>query len=458
MAVKIIDLQLIYGVAGAREKFEELAAQLIRGEQPAAAKVRVSKGDSGIDVHVGELTAPGGIVVYQCKFFPQGLDDSQKGQIRESFKTCRTSTTFKFNRWILCLPVDLSVEEKAWFETWRKGQAKHGVEIADPWCATELEGLLYQPMNQGLREVYFREEHLNQIRELHATLSKLVPDIAKRLMQDAEERIEDRRSEVRARHEEELKELICETRDHFVCVSTAQAAAIQPQLPNHWEIVIRPTDLDAESEIESLKICREIVQKSHVRSHGWAFPHVPHQRETGVNWVGATWPPDSPEVECWRISQQGAFVFMTPITDDVHAGEKGMRIQRPDLSGFIPSKFLDIDVAVRTITHAFRFAAKLLDQEEYPVAAEMSLTIRLTGTKDRVLNAQDSRWLRDRYRATAPLLETSWSVEAERLRRDADELAVKAAIWFFERFNMHENTEEAVRAIQSKIFSEFPRR
>lgn len=51
MAVKIIDLQLIYGVAGAREKFEELASQLIRSELPLAAKVRVSKGDGGIDSH-----------------------------------------------------------------------------------------------------------------------------------------------------------------------------------------------------------------------------------------------------------------------------------------------------------------------------------------------------------------------------------------------------------------------
>ena len=38
MAIKLIDLQLIYGVAGAREKFEDLASQLVKSEQPNADK------------------------------------------------------------------------------------------------------------------------------------------------------------------------------------------------------------------------------------------------------------------------------------------------------------------------------------------------------------------------------------------------------------------------------------
>src|SRR5687768_15519744 len=99
MAVKLIDLQLIYGVAGAREKFEDLSSQLVCAEHPAAARPRVSKGDGGIDVHVGELTSPDGIDVYQCKFFPLGLGEDQKGQIRKSFKTCREN--FKVRRWVL---------------------------------------------------------------------------------------------------------------------------------------------------------------------------------------------------------------------------------------------------------------------------------------------------------------------------------------------------------------------
>jgi hypothetical protein len=103
MAVKLIDLQLKYGVAGARQKFEDLASQLVKGEQPNADKVRMVKGDEGIDVHVGDLTDPGGIDIYQCKFFPQGIEESQKSQIRRSFQACPDSQNFKVKKWTVCL-------------------------------------------------------------------------------------------------------------------------------------------------------------------------------------------------------------------------------------------------------------------------------------------------------------------------------------------------------------------
>ena len=80
MAVKLIDLQLIYGVAGSREKFEDLTAKLLKAEQPQADKVRVEQGDGGIDVHIGDLTDPGGIEVFQCKFFAQGLGSRRRAK------------------------------------------------------------------------------------------------------------------------------------------------------------------------------------------------------------------------------------------------------------------------------------------------------------------------------------------------------------------------------------------
>jgi hypothetical protein len=132
MAVKLIDLQIIYGLAGAREKFEDLAFDVIKSEEPRALKVRVSQGDGGIDAHINDLSDPGGVRVYQCKFFPKGLEETQKGQICASFKRCRESTDYKLKRWTLCLPVDLSVPERHWFESWRDSQKSSGVVIDEP--------------------------------------------------------------------------------------------------------------------------------------------------------------------------------------------------------------------------------------------------------------------------------------------------------------------------------------
>jgi len=171
MTVKLIDLQLIYGL-GAREKFEDLAFDLIKGEESRAQKVRSSQGDGGIDAHVNDLSAPGGVHVYQCKFFPKGLEDTQKGQIRESFKRCRKSTDYKLNRWTLCLPLDLSVPERQWFESWRDSQKSSGVVIDDPWGASILENLLHQDKNKGLRDAYFKEEFIAQIGDMHGIVHR----------------------------------------------------------------------------------------------------------------------------------------------------------------------------------------------------------------------------------------------------------------------------------------------
>jgi hypothetical protein len=68
------------GVAGAGEKFEDLASRLIEGEQPDADKVPIEQGDGGIDVDVGGSGDPADVDVYQCRFFPQGIEEAQREQ------------------------------------------------------------------------------------------------------------------------------------------------------------------------------------------------------------------------------------------------------------------------------------------------------------------------------------------------------------------------------------------
>lgn len=63
MAVELTHLQLIYGVAGAREKFEDLCTHLIRSQHPHLERVRIVRGDGGIDAHEGGLTSTEGIDV-----------------------------------------------------------------------------------------------------------------------------------------------------------------------------------------------------------------------------------------------------------------------------------------------------------------------------------------------------------------------------------------------------------
>jgi hypothetical protein len=169
MAVRLVELERMYGLAGAREKFDQLCGQLIRSEFPEARGIRVHRGDGGVDVYDGKFTDAAGIHVFQAKFFLAGLKEAQKQEIRESFKRCITNPDFVTNHWTLCLPINLSIEETKWFEQWAASVSSETLTV-DWWGATRLEAILYKPANQGLREAFFKEESLTQIREIHTRI------------------------------------------------------------------------------------------------------------------------------------------------------------------------------------------------------------------------------------------------------------------------------------------------
>lgn len=123
-------LRDMHGDAGAREIFEKICTEWLYAQYGENAhNIRVSQGDEGIDILVGDFSAP--IKNYQCKFFLDGLGDAQKAQIRESFKTAVSSTTYKMEKWVLCVPCALSASEFKWWSEWRAKQEKlYGIDIA----------------------------------------------------------------------------------------------------------------------------------------------------------------------------------------------------------------------------------------------------------------------------------------------------------------------------------------
>ena len=118
------ELVHIYGnEAGARIAFENACSMILTARHPNenVNSVRVHQGDGGIDVYVGYLGVEP-VEIYQCKFFIDGVSDTQKDQIRKSFKSANESDKFKISKWVLCLPVDLTVSETVWFDKWAAKQ------------------------------------------------------------------------------------------------------------------------------------------------------------------------------------------------------------------------------------------------------------------------------------------------------------------------------------------------
>lgn len=115
-----------YGEAGARDIFEKICVELFQKKFENAYAVQASPGDDGIDVLVGDLD--GDIIVYQCKYFIDGIGDTQKAQIRESYKT--VTKNYNVVEWYLCIPILFTVDNHKWWSEWKnKKQQKDNIKI-----------------------------------------------------------------------------------------------------------------------------------------------------------------------------------------------------------------------------------------------------------------------------------------------------------------------------------------
>jgi hypothetical protein len=181
MPVNLRHLEILYGLVGAQEKFEEMAVHLIRSKHPMARRVRIVRGDGGIDAHDGCLADPDGVDVFQIKYFPVRIEESQRNQIRESFKRVRNNKDFKAKSWTLCIPIEMSLDEQTWYDEWAAKQCDSGIEIQPVWGATEIERLLMAPVNQEVRETYFQQEYMQLLREMKDHLRQLLEEVIERI-------------------------------------------------------------------------------------------------------------------------------------------------------------------------------------------------------------------------------------------------------------------------------------
>ena len=141
-------LQIQYG-DGASDIWERLCISLIQQEYPEAKAVRPSQGDGGIDCILEEKE---NLIVWQCKYFIREIGDSQKNQIRESLKSFK-KTGYSPQKWIFCLPIDLSLKERDWWDNFR---IKHPF-LLWLWEGSQIRTELLKIENASIRDEFFSE-------------------------------------------------------------------------------------------------------------------------------------------------------------------------------------------------------------------------------------------------------------------------------------------------------------
>jgi hypothetical protein len=348
-----------------------------------------------------------------------------------------------------------------------------GITIQDVWGATKLERLLYEERNRGLKESFFKEEHLTQIREMHAVLLRLVPDILERLRDGTaaaarEIEAQTRQAECVCDFQESLRSSFCgriapaplklsDLQKARRAGDRVRATALEDaaKLPGCWEVMIYPGKVPEQPRVQTLSECRSIVEACQVNADGRYSPKTSHEgHESGHDWFGQT-PPYTNIPESWQISQRGEFVQASVVMDDLlHPPQLDYSWGSLKPHGFEPRKFLDIDVAVHLVTRMFRFAAKLSARAFDPNEEAVKIAMTLTRTKGRVLITRDDPGrMMGWYISSAKELENTWSLRREELCADPDGHAVRALVWFFERFNWPRVTGDLIASNQVGQFS-----
>lgn len=167
-----------YGLAGARERFDDFVVATVKSVYPSARPIRANPGDWSIDAYVGSL-ADGDVAIWQAKFFPDDFGDAQKAQIRESYEQATKAATnngYRILTWTMCLPQDLDGSGQQWWDVWSSRKAKQDrIEIV-LWNLSEFRALMRKPDASDVRLEYF--PHLPPVHQPQAPAVERVPSEA----------------------------------------------------------------------------------------------------------------------------------------------------------------------------------------------------------------------------------------------------------------------------------------
>lgn len=166
------DFKSLHGnISGARQAFEDACETLFRKKHKDeyVSQVRVKQGDGGIDIFIGEIGIEP-IIVIQCKFFLESFGDSQKSQIRESFKTAINSPKYKLKQWILCIPRVFDIDESLWWSNWKDKKNATYSKNNSFIQLTNGNALIDLFKEYELYNQIFKIDDSQKINEIHAAL------------------------------------------------------------------------------------------------------------------------------------------------------------------------------------------------------------------------------------------------------------------------------------------------
>lgn len=170
------DFKALYSnMPGARDAFEKACETLFRKlhSDRNVKQVSVKRGDGGIDIFVGELGIEP-VIVFQCKFFLDQMNEAQYKQIRNSFATAANSKDYDIEKWVLCIPRILSKNESIWWLKWKKKQETSHSASSQFISLMDGNELIDLMKTQGVYDQIFQIEELNLAKDTNRKVTQLV--------------------------------------------------------------------------------------------------------------------------------------------------------------------------------------------------------------------------------------------------------------------------------------------
>jgi len=199
----------------------------------------------------------------------------------------------------------------------------------------------------------------------------------------------------------------------------------------YWQINIWPTGFDA-NRIHDLSSCEEIIRACKVSLDAVEYPFLGGNIVNGQDWIESE-EDSKPHVEFWRFYQSGQFVQHLSVREDYWSPER---------------KTLRVQATVHILTQVYEFAARLAEQHVLTPAAQISVT--LCGTQGRVLETITGR-LSGTYAAGIDTITHEDIYSQQDLIASRNEIALKATMFVFERFNWKNPPEQLLREDQRRL-------
>lgn len=160
------------------------------------------------------------------------------------------------------------------------------------------------------------------------------------------------------------------------------------KLRGFWRVNFQP--LTANTKLDSLQKCKEIVEKNSVELRGWDFPHIPRRSDENAGMAPAgsyyeAWEDWANYKEFWRMYKTGQFLSYLGLREDWF-DEDPMRIEwakkiKPGSSlGIISS-------VIYEVTEIYEFLSRLSQAGLYDEGVRLNLSLH--NTKDRQLWVED---------------------------------------------------------------------